>query len=208
MKVSALNLAEFILTKYSDVNISPMKLQKLAYYAKVWSVVAGNDFIDATFEKWEYGPVNRAIFDRYRSFSKGIIPVPAGSDKKHIKPEQEDFVHFVLQHYIGQSAVALSMQTHREDPWIKTARNEIISEDSIRKYYSGQNFAKNFSRKHYKEGPFFVLKTNSWHSFTMDMASEEAELYESYPSYDEFIKRKENGKSAFDNFFNSIASKQ
>ncbi len=39
------------------------------------------------------------------------------------------------------------------------------------------------------EGAFYVLKTNSWLSFTMDMTDEEAKAYESYSSYDEYLRR-------------------
>jgi uncharacterized phage-associated protein len=39
-QVNAAALAEFILISSPDKNISPMKLQKLACYAKVWSLAA------------------------------------------------------------------------------------------------------------------------------------------------------------------------
>lgn len=178
--------------------ISPMKLQKLAYYARVWSIVANKDFIDANFEKWDFGPVNYDIYREFRNFSRDVIPVPR--ETVALGAIQEDFIKFVLQNYIDQSAVSLSIQTHNEDPWIETGKNQIISEDMIRKYYSKQNFAKNFQRTNYKDAPFFVLKTNAWHSFTMDMDSKEAEFYETYPSYDEFVQRSQRAKSEFDDF--------
>ncbi len=37
--IHALELAQVILSLYPDQGISPMKLQKLAYYAKVWLLV-------------------------------------------------------------------------------------------------------------------------------------------------------------------------
>ena len=199
-----MDLAKFILTSYPDVHIYPMKLQKLAYYAKVWSVVAGKNFIEADFEKWEHGPVNREIFNAYRNYSRSVIPVP--EEKVSLEPEQEDFIKFVLQNYIHQTAVSLSIQTHNEDPWIKTSQNEVISEQAIREFYSKQNFAKNFQRLDYKAKPFYVLKTNSWHSFTMDMDSKEASFYETYPSYDEFVQRSQRAKSEFDDFLKEISS--
>ncbi|MBM9616962.1 DUF4065 domain-containing protein [Desulfobulbus rhabdoformis] len=205
MKVNAIKLAGFILSAYPNVPIYPMKLQKLAYYAKVWSIVANKNFIDADFERWDYGPVNREIYSAYREYSKEIIPCP--SEPVSLEPEQEDFIKFVLDNYIDQSAVALSIQTHNEDPWINTDHNGIISEREIINYYSKQNFAKNFERPNYKEGPFYVLKTNSWHSFTMDMDSKEASFYESYPSYDEFVQRSQQAKSDFKNLLNEFVSK-
>ncbi len=76
-QVNAATLAEFILISYPDKNITPMKLQKLAYYAKVWTLVAGRPCTDASFERWAYGPVNRCIFHSYKQFSKQPIPAPA-----------------------------------------------------------------------------------------------------------------------------------
>ncbi len=198
MKINAQKLAKFILTTYKDVPISPMKLQKLAYYAKVWSVVANRDFIAADFEKWDFGPVNKDIYREYKKYARKVIPIP--NENITFGNEKEDFIKFVLQSYVEKSAVSLSIQTHKEKPWSDTPRNAIISNDAIRSYYSKQNFAKNFQRKNYNDPPFFVLKTNTWHSFTMDMDSKEASFYETYPSHEEFIKRTQKAKSAFNKF--------
>ena len=204
MKVNAIKLAKFILSAYPDVPIYPMKLQKLAYYAKVWSIVAEKHFIDADFERWEHGPVNWQIYNAYRDYRKMVIPPP--EEPVSLEPEQEDFIKFVLDNYIDQSAVALSIQTHNEDPWINTGHNQIINEQVIKDYYSKQNFAKNFDRSNYKDGRFYVLKTNSWHSFTMDMTSKEASFYETYPSYDEFVKRSQRAKTEFEDFLKEFIS--
>ena len=204
MKINAINLAKFILITYPNVSIYPMKLQKLAYYAKVWSVVANKNFIDADFAKWDFGPVNRDIYDTYREYSREVIPVP--SEKITLEPDQENFIKFVLHNYVDQSAVSLSIQTHNEDPWIETEHNEIISEKAIKEYYSKQNFAKNFQRQNYMEAPFYVLKTNAWHSFTMDMDSKDASFYETYPSYDEFVQRSQRAKSEFNDLLNEFIS--
>jgi uncharacterized phage-associated protein len=205
-RINAIRLAEFILSSYGEVEISPMKLQKLAYYAKVWSVVAGKNFIDADFEKWDYGPVNRDIFHEYKRFSKSPIPASVIEEEVRLEPAQEDFIDFVLRNYIDLSAVALSMQTHKEDPWISTPPNAVISESVIKDYYSRQNFAKNFTRDNYRKGPFYVVKTNSWHSFTMDMDSKEAEFYESYPSFEEYIEGTEKAAFDIDKLFNEFMS--
>jgi len=51
------------------------------------------------------------------------------------------------------------------------------------------SFAKNFQGKSWREGEYYVLKTNSWYSFTMDMSDDEAEAYASYPSYADYLER-------------------
>ncbi len=204
--ISATTLADFILTSYCETHqISPMKLQKLAYYAKVWGIVADYDFTDAKFEHWDHGPVNTQIFHRYREYSRSFIREP--KEYVRLSSDQEEFIHFVLDSYVSMSATALSLQTHREDPWLNTPQNWYIDEAAIKEFYSKQNFAKNFEKKNYKEGPFFVVKTNSWHSFTMDMDNDESSYYESFRSFEEFQSATEKNEADFDEFAKQMISK-
>jgi len=202
-QVNAATLAEFILISYPDKNITPMKLQKLAYYAKVWSLVAGSPCTDALFERWEYGPVNRPIFFSYKEFSKQPIPAPpapATPSPLHISAENAELLKFILDHYVNHSAVALSAMTHKETPWADTPPNQVISDQAIHDYYSKRSFAKNFQGNSWKEGEYYVLKTNSWYSFTMDMSEEEAETYASYPSYADYLERRKKSDVSVQRF--------
>mgnify|MGYP001820786674 CR=1 FL=1 len=203
-QVNAATLAEFILISYPDKNITPMKLQKLAYYAKVWSLVAGRPCTDALFERWEYGPVNRPIFFSYKEFSKQPIPAPATPSQQHITDEDAELLKFILDHYVNHSAVALSAMTHKEKPWKETPPDQVISDQAIQDYYSTLSFAKNFQGKSWKEGTYYVLKTNSWYSFTMDMSEEEAETYASYPSYENYLERRKKSDLSVQRFMQKI----
>ncbi|MCI5167739.1 MAG: DUF4065 domain-containing protein [Candidatus Electrothrix sp. GM3_4] len=202
-QVSAATIAEFILSIYPDVDISPMKLQKLTYYAKVWSLVAGYPCINAQFERWDYGPVNRTLYFSYKKFAREKITSPIPPEQ-HIQGEQSDFFKFIFSSYIDHSAVALSAMTHKEAPWRDTPPNQIITDQVICDYYSKLSFAKNFQGKSWKEGRYYVLKTNSWYSFTMDMTEEEAKTYESYPSYEEYLRRSRKSNEKFKRFMQRI----
>ncbi|MCI5122303.1 MAG: DUF4065 domain-containing protein [Candidatus Electrothrix sp. AUS4] len=199
-QVNANTLAEFILISYPDKNITPMKLQKLAYYAKVWSLIAGRPCTDALFERWEYGPVNRPIYNTYREFAKQPIPPPVNPPQQRIAGEDAELLKFILDHYVHHSAVALSAMTHKETPWKDTPANQVISDQVIYDYYSKMSFAKNFQGKSWKEGTYYVLKTNSWYSFTMDMSEEEAETYASYPSYANYLERRKKANLSVQRF--------
>lgn len=203
-QVNAVTLAEFILISYPDKNITPMKLQKLAYYAKVWSLVAGSPCTDALFERWEYGPVNRPIFFSYRDFSKQPIPAPVTPPQQQIPGEDAELLKFILDHYVHHSAVALSAMTHKETPWKDTPPDQVISDQAIHDYYSKMSFAKNFQGKSWGEGEYYVLKTNSWYSFTMDMSDEEAEAYASYPSYADYLERRKKSDVSVQRFMQKI----
>jgi uncharacterized phage-associated protein len=204
-QINAAALAEFILISYPDKNITPMKLQKLAYYAKAWALVAGRPCIDAAFERWEYGPVNRSIYLSYRDFSKQSIPTPATPSEQQIQGEDAELLKFFLDPYVNQSAVALSAMTHKETPWTDTPPDQVIPDQVIYDYYSKLSFARNFQGKKWNEGKYFILKTNSWYSFTMDMTEEEAENYASYPSYADYLERRkkadENARRFLQKFF-------
>ena len=204
-QVTAITLAEFILASYPEKNISPMKLQKLVYYAKAWTLVAGTPCTDDQFERWEYGPVNREIYFAYKQHAKNNIPTPE-SMTAHIRDEDVGLLRFILDSYVDYSAVALSAMTHRESPWIETAPDQLITDQAIYDYYSKRSFARNFQEKPWDEGTYYVLKTNSWYSFTMDMTDEEAERYESYPSYAEYLKRSEQSNEDFNKFIKRILS--
>ena len=55
-------LPHYILATYADYKITPLKLQKLLYYAKVWGIVAGEELYQGEFKKWTHGPVNTEVY--------------------------------------------------------------------------------------------------------------------------------------------------
>lgn len=201
--IQAIQLAEFILASYPEKGITPMKLQKLAYYVKVWTLVAGKCAVMADFKKWEFGPVNLDIYHHFKSFGGNTISLDQGI-KPNVDEQQEDFYKFILDHYINFSAFTLSAMTHNEDPWLETLKNDIISDQSILDYYSKQPFAKNFKNKDLKKGPYHLLQSDAWHAFTLDMDPDEAVEFESYPSYDQFLKQAKIAENEFQVFFKDI----
>jgi len=199
--VNALDLAGFILATYPQKAITPMKLQKLAWYVKAWSLVAGEKCVDVSFKKWDFGPVNTILFRKYKVYSKKNIPSPCYPP--HIDEEKTALFKFILDNYVDMNAVALSNMTHKEDPWEKTFADQYISDADILGYYSKQSFAKNFQGKKFNEGEFWVLKTNAWYSFTMDMDEYEADLHESFDSYDDYVKHKDEAKQLVTDLWNA-----
>ena len=70
------DLVQYIIGRaqaYGDV--TPMKLQKILYYVKAWSLVDGHPLVHADFEKWDYGPVNRQLWKQFN----GSAPIPPKS---------------------------------------------------------------------------------------------------------------------------------
>lgn len=139
----AIELAQFIIAAYPDKGITPMKLQKLAYYAKSWTLVAHHPFILADFEKWPYGPVNASIYNAYKQHGADIIP--PGIKPVGINEEQEKLLTFILDNYVDYSAFTLSAMTHNEGTVAGRERKHCYQRCRNFSYYSNQPFANNFS---------------------------------------------------------------
>jgi uncharacterized phage-associated protein len=194
-----LKLSKYIVSKFfrrSQNDITPMKLQKLLFYVKAWSMVAGDELIvDDNFEHWDYGPVNRRIYDYYRQY--GSKPIKHEElEVPDLNQSQEVLVNFIIENYIEFDAFTLSAMTHTEEPWKQTRNNEVISNELISSYYSKQRFAKNF-----KNGldlfnkPFYPLQD---YSFEIDMSKEDAEEIAEYPSYESYKETLNEVKNDFE----------
>lgn len=114
-----------------QVPLSPMKLQKLIYFAHGWALaVLGMPLIDEHPEAWDYGPVIPSIYHEFKSFGRDSITKHAtrlefsGSEKDGFAaefvapkiPESEgqinEFLERVWQVYGSLSGIQLSNMTH------------------------------------------------------------------------------------------------
>lgn len=135
------------------VKISPMKIQKLIFYAHGWHLgLLGKPLISDEIEAWQYGPVVPSIYREFRDFGSGPI-MRAATDvdfefdivAPEIPPEDEtarSIIDRVWKGYGRLSAVDLSNLTHRVDsPWSKAIkanpglRNVTISDASIAEHF-------------------------------------------------------------------------
>lgn len=155
MAVSSQAVANFILDlgDREGIDISPMKLQKLVYYAHGWHLaVVGDALIDEQVEAWPYGPVVRSLFLEFKGHGaspiKGDRACPNDdvtslgllehlSAVAEIENETDEstsermksVIRKVWDEYKGFSAERLSNMTHEPgSPWSKT----------VEKYQSGQ----------------------------------------------------------------------
>jgi len=111
-----------------DIPLNNLKLQKLLYYIQAWHLAFyKKPFFDGKFQAWVHGPVNRIIYDRFRStkflysditkddvLNKSCIEIFSSEDRNHIDN--------VLDTYLKFSGFQLEALTHSEDPWIKARK--------------------------------------------------------------------------------------
>lgn len=119
--------------------ISNMKLQKLLYYAQGFAmVILKRPLFEDDFEAWEYGPVVRKIYDKYKSFGSNALPKPDNFSLHQYSKEEKEFLNEIYYVYGQYSGWALSEMVHETPPWKDTPRNSIILKVSMKKYFSAQ----------------------------------------------------------------------
>ncbi|MDH9609462.1 DUF4065 domain-containing protein [Staphylococcus epidermidis] len=126
-------------------NVTPKKLQKLAYYVQGWSnALLNRSLIDDTnFEAWVHGPVSPELYQTYKNYGWNPINEPAVDVELNFTSNEEDLLNSVIETYGHLSGNELEAQTHLEAPWINQRlgldddepSNNVISEDDMRTYY-------------------------------------------------------------------------
>lgn len=122
---------------YTDELITNLKLQKLLYYAQ-GCVLALTDepLFDEDIQAWEHGPVVPEIYHKYKSYGKSGIDLDEPFDEGVIDEETRNILESVYNEFGQYSAWKLRNMTHEETPWKETMKNEVISKESIKKYFA------------------------------------------------------------------------
>lgn len=137
------DVAKYILDKQGPM--STMKLQKLCYYAQVWSLVWDDKpLFNEEFEAWANGPVCRELFVKTKGQFEATSDDETGGEN-NLSDNQMDTIDKVLEHYAPHTANWLSQLTHMEDPW-NEARDgvpsgcgcaNVVTKESMAIYYGG-----------------------------------------------------------------------
>lgn len=122
--------------KYS-YSLTPLKLQKILYYAQGWSYIwDGRLLFDDEFEAWQYGPVNRKIYDAFKKYIKNEIPEFEGIIPKNATTDELETLEMIWKNYGKMISSELVEMTHREDPWINAYNfDKKISNHAIMQYF-------------------------------------------------------------------------
>lgn len=141
------------------VSISPLKLQKLLYYAQAYHLsIFGSPLFIEDFKKWDHGPV---VVSEYTEFAhKRRINRTTPISKNHCDEQAltQDvqkiennleliyFLKSLYESFLFKTAEELSAQTHRERPWCEASENFPIPQEIIADFFRGPpifNFIKN-----------------------------------------------------------------
>jgi uncharacterized phage-associated protein len=144
---SAQDVADYFLTLAATTEdepdyLSPMRLQKLLYYAQAWSLAnRGRPLFHEKIEAWTHGPVVRSVYARF--VDRGDDTIAPSGQLTNLTADDQDFVRSVWEAYKGFSATALRNMTHNETPWLAAFRGRsdgrapgIVSHRSMQEYFA------------------------------------------------------------------------
>lgn len=131
MAYSPKSIANFFLDLAASKGeaLSPMKLQKLVYYAHGWYAgYTSKPLIDEAVEAWQYGPVIPSLYHEFKQFGSAPIKCKATDFDKDAfdlretpVPQEEEirkFLSNVWDSYGKYTALTLSQMTHAANgPW-------------------------------------------------------------------------------------------
>lgn len=158
MSYNVLDIARYVINyaNEKETPISNLKLQKILYYIQAkFLVEKGDRCFNEDIVNWTYGPVIEKAYNEFREFGhKEITPqskyeeieydTNSRSIKVLIKDFKEEFLEIndkelikdVVEKYCKYKPFELVKKTHEEEPWRNTNQNDIISTDSIKRYYT------------------------------------------------------------------------
>lgn len=152
------DVAKYLLARALDDGelVSPLKMQKLVYYAYVWFLIERKKkLFNEEIEAWPMGPVVASLYQELKHY--GSAPIGEdylGSNKESaIKQLLEktngarEILDKVYEKYDSLTAFELVRLTHNEKPWL-IAREGLgpddpslhaIADQDILEYYKGQS---------------------------------------------------------------------
>lgn len=137
-------VADYFIRRASESGsvMTNLKLQKLCYYAQAWYLALQDErLFSERFEAWVHGPVNRGLYDRFRSYRWN--PITEDVEKPQFPEKVEQHLETIVENFFACDAYELERMTHEEKPWIE-ARNglpedapcsTLIQEDTMAAFY-------------------------------------------------------------------------
>lgn len=151
--VPALTVAYYFLKRAKDAGdpITNKKLQKLLYYAQVWSLVLlDKRLFKERIEAWVHGPAIPGVYRRFRSFEFSPIMAALPADVEDaFSPEELGVLQDIWKVYGKYGADYLEALTHSEAPWQEARRGMEAGERSsapidlklAKEFYAGKRAA-------------------------------------------------------------------
>ncbi len=140
--LTAEDVAKFLLDRAFDDGelISPLKMQKLVYYAYAWFLVkTSTKLFEETIEAWANGPVVPTLYEQLKHY--GSAPIDSvfldwcseeerNDFLKRFTTQQSTILNSVYEEYMTMTAFELVILTHTEKPWAEARKGLMTTESS------------------------------------------------------------------------------
>lgn len=144
-------LADFLIVESRERGdlLTPLKLQKLMFYADAWHmVVFDSEITPERFQAWVHGPVALSQYHRFKDFQ--WRPITDDLQKPQFGADGCQHLVEIVDVFGSESGTALEIMTHQEEPWL-SARGGIADDEpsrtfidkAITKSYYGQFLGTN-----------------------------------------------------------------
>ncbi len=139
-KISAVDVANVFL-KLSEPEsgeiLTNLKLQKLVYYAQGFHLaIINKPLFEEEILHWTHGPVVYELYSTLRKYGDGQVPVQEDFSTDKFTKEQIALIDEVKKVYGQFSAWKLRDMTHKEKPWLDTKKDEVITKDALKAYFT------------------------------------------------------------------------
>lgn len=148
-KINALKVALYFIKIANKENkpITNKKLQKLVYYAQVWSLVINNEkLFDERIEAWIHGPAIPTLYSKFKVFEFNPIKKDTSELKFFFTNRQKGLLDNIWNVYGKYDAGYLEALTHSELPW-QEAREGLSSFEPSKNRINLQTAKKYYARK-------------------------------------------------------------
>lgn len=124
--------------------ISNLKLQKLVYYAQGFSLaILGEPIFAEEIQAWPHGPVCPILYERFKGYGSGPIPMPERSFDEilgQFTADQQQMLGEVQYEYGQYSAWRLRRFTHEEAPWLNhrpgSGASSVIPVEELKSFFA------------------------------------------------------------------------
>ncbi len=146
-KVNIFNVANFflkIVDRDAGSTITPLKLQKILYYAQGFYLAKyDQELFSEDFQAWAHGPANEEIYNKYKSYGFNAIEEPSFAEIPIFDGDLNDFLSDIWATFGIYDGKYLEKLTHNETPWIEARKgyqpgeacSVIISKDSMKAFF-------------------------------------------------------------------------
>lgn len=139
------NLADFLILESRERGdlLTPLKLQKLMFYADAWFMALYNgELTTERFQAWVHGPVALSQYHRFKE--NRWHPILDEVDMPEFDERSTNHLREILDVFGPETGPALEMMTHSETPWLDARGgipddepcNAYISKETTKKFYA------------------------------------------------------------------------